>query len=406
MLFRRIVLAAVVCLVTQQVASAQFIKRPLPNENELNRLGLTMAWWGQATVNPALDQVEYFEADEQNVYVQSSTGMISTFHGETGRRMWSQLVGAPNQQGFPVTSSETEVLLGVGMKVFALDKTTGEMRWELILPSPPSAPPKGDDDFLYVATLNSKILAYDARKLRTLTVRGMMPQWANRSELWTFQMPLPSNSSPIPAGENVVFSSDKGMIYSLGATHKELRFQLEVGGKMSAPLAYSRDYVFACDTHSRLLCVNIKNGRVVWAFSSGAPIRRQPHVVGSQVFATVPREGLTSLSVTTGLQQWYQPRATDVIAVSDKRVYAGDPDENVLILDRETGQILAQMRLRDFPIRVHNDRTDRLYLASPGGTIVALRELGSDFPVYHLYPERRPILPLLAPDEPAESMEQ
>lgn len=44
---------------------------------------------------------------------------------------------------------------------------------------------------------------------------------------------------------------------------------------------------------------------------------------------------------------------------------------------------------------------DRIFLASPSGLVVALRERGRSFPQYHMFPERRPILPEFAPDPPA-----
>jgi hypothetical protein len=56
-------------------------------------------------------------------------------------------------------------------------------------------------------------------------------------------------------------------------------------------------------------------------------------------------------------------------------------------------------------VRVQNERTDRLYLASKDGLVVGLREQGLEFPIYHKYPERRPILPEFAPDDPPAANE-
>jgi len=385
-------------------ALAQSGRSRMPNENELNRLGLTLSWWGQASVKSSQERVSFFTADEQNVYVQSKAGIITTFQGESGRRLWSQLVGAPNQYAYAATSGETDVLVGLGLKVYAFNKVTGVPHWELNLPSPPSASPKEEGRFLYVPTVDGMLRAYDVEKLGALAKRALLPQWTNRAELWTYQMPAPSISTPIPVNDQVIFASSRGNIYRMLGAENKLEFIMEGNAPLSAPITYSRDYVFAADVRSRLLCVNINSGGVLWSFSSGAPIRKKPSVVGKQLFVVAEREGMSALDIHTGLRRWEQPIATDLVAVTDSRVYASDSGNNLLILDRGTGRVQGQVRLGEFNLRVQNDRTDRIYAASAGGTVIALRELASEYPLYHLYPERRPILPDVAPEGDAEAI--
>ena len=65
------------------------------------------------------------------------------------------------------------------------------------------------------------------------------------------------------------------------------------------------------------------------------------------------------------------------------------------IIDTGTG--------RDLSVRIQNDRTDRIYLGTESGLIVCLRERGQEFPKFHMYPERSPILPEMAPDDPTDT---
>ncbi|HWL10307.1 MAG TPA: PQQ-binding-like beta-propeller repeat protein [Planctomicrobium sp.] len=383
-------------------AHAQSLRVTTPNENELNRQGLTMSWWGQAAVRSSQERVTFFTADEQNVYVQSTSGVLTSFQGESGRRLWAQLIGSPNQHGFAATSGDDDVLIALGMKVYAFNKVSGVPRWELTLPSPPSTSPKEDERFLYVGTVDGMMRAYDVQKIRSLAKKAMLPQWTNRAELWTYKMMAPSNSTPIPVENDVVFASERGNIYRKTGEPNKLLFNIEMKVPLSAPITYSRDYVFAADVRSRLSCNSIHDGSPLWTFSSGAPVRMQPRVVGKQIFVAPLNAGLFALNITTGLILWKQPLATDVVAVTDTRVYASDPNKNLLILDRNSGKLLGQLRMTEFSVRVHNDRTDRIYLATPGGTVVALREMTSEFPLYHLYPERRPILPMFAPEDGEE----
>lgn len=396
MLLRLTTLAAV--LLSVQTAQAQ---SGLPDEGLLNRLGLTMAWWGQSAVDPRRDHVAFLTADEQNVYVQSSTGMITAFQGEVGRRLWTQLLGVPEQQAFAGSTNDEQFLVSIGLQIFGVDKMTGQLRWVLKTKDHPSAAPSADEDYIFIGTSGGSVYGYNLREVQSLYSRGMLPQWTVRAYLWRFQTPGKIVSPPIIGGDKVTFASESGVVYSLTPQHKELRFLLETGGKIHTPLGFSKELVLVADSHSRMLCVNQDNGRVRWTFSAGTVMRQAPHVIGRQVFVVPHREGLTSISTDSGSVQWQQPIATEMIAVSENRVYASDLSGNLLVLQRDNGTILGVLDLKRFSIRVQNDRTDRIVLASPGGTVLGLREIGSDFPVFHLNPERRPILPELAPEDGA-----
>jgi outer membrane protein assembly factor BamB len=374
----------------------------LPAESMLGANGLMLDWWAQAAVNSSRDSIRFFSADEQNVYVQSTSGITTAFQGETGERLWSQLLGSPEQQGFRAVTNDDQVVVAIGMKLYSLDKRTGKPRWELELAGPPSAPPEIDDSHIFVGTMSGAIYAYDLIKIENLYARGMLPKWTVRARLWNFQVPLPIVSQPYSNGQQVMFGSERGVVYALLADSKQLRFQLETSGRIHAPLAFSKDFCLVADSDSRMLCIRQIDGQVVWIFASGAPIRQQPRIIGQQVFVVPHREGLTAISTTSGVVQWRQIAATELIAVSENHVYASDLNNNVLILDRTQGEVLGVMEFRRFPVRISNDRTDRILMANPGGTVISIREVGSDYPIYHLNPERRPILPELAADEAAE----
>lgn len=404
MLFlNRFILTVAAVLLCLQSAQAQAPRSFLPDEGALNRLGLTMSWWAQASVNPVRDHVEFFVADEQNVFVQSSTGIISSFHAEQGRKLWSQLVGIPSQQSYPVTTSDREALVAIGLHLYSLQKDTGKRVWELVVSEYPSTSPEMDENHIFVGTVDGSVLAYDLPMVQSLYTRGLLPQWTVRSRMWNFQTPDLIISPPLPVGKNVVFASRRGIVYSLQDKNKELRYQMEVGNEINTPIGYSKDRLFVSDRNARMLCINIETGQVVWTFSGGAQIGQQPRVVNQFVYIVPHRNGLTSLAVSSGAQQWQQRIATSFVAASDNRVYARDESNNLLVLDRENGQLIGFVNMREYTMHVSNDRTDRLFLSSPGGTVIALREIGSEYPSYHLNPERRPILPEFAPEEEGEA---
>lgn len=391
----RLLLIAVICVANVQSASAQS-DGGIPDEALLNRYGLTLAWWGRAVLDGSRDNVLHVTSDEQNLYLQSTSGLVSTFSGESGRLLWSGLVGAPDQRGFPATTNDEELLISAGMQLYSFDKNTGELLWQLRSPGHPSTSPSITEEMIAIGGQNGFVYTFDVRKVRELHEERMLPKWSHLAQSWRFKTPLEIVSPPVFAGTSIVFATERGIVYGLSAKNKEFKFQFETDSTIHTPLGSSREFVFVVDDDSRMFCLNKENGRIRWKFSSGAALRQQPRVIGEQVFVIPSREGMSCLTTVSGRILWTQLRANEFVAASESRVYASDVSGNLLILDRTNGDVIGQVPMRKFGKRVGNERTDRIFLADNSGLVLGLREIDSDFPSFHLFPERRPILPELA----------
>src|SRR5438128_1091698 len=77
----------------------------LPSEQVLNRLGLTRSWWSHATINSRRDKLVYMVVDETHLVLQSSSGTVTAFDCETGRYLWTKMVGAADRGIYPATSN-------------------------------------------------------------------------------------------------------------------------------------------------------------------------------------------------------------------------------------------------------------------------------------------------------------
>lgn len=395
--------AACLVVLTTLPAAAQvsIVQDDLPSEAVLNRYGLTLDWWARATVDPTRERISHVTLDEQNVYVQSTSGILSAIHGESGRVLWSRLIGAPDQQAFEVSSNEEQLFLAVGMQIFALNKQTGDIVWRLRLPHHPAAPPGVDDETVYIGAVEGSVYAYELRRIRTLYAERRLPEFSAQALAWRFQTPGSIVSTPVSTGTTVSFGSAVGSVYGVTSRDLRLRFQFESDGKIRAPLGRSQEYLFIADQNSRVYAIRFATGQIEWTLSTPTPVQEQPRAVGSQVFVIPFRKGMTAVSVNSGITQWTIPQVSEFVAASEMNVYGFDEQGNLLIMRRfEGGDIVGAIPLRKFSIRVNNDRTDRIVLCTERGLIVSLREKEFDFPIYHLFPERRPLLPEFASEEP------
>lgn len=398
----RLGLSLVSLLLLSSAALAQLRQNPLPTDQELARYGLVRAWWNRAVIDPARDKVRSISNDEQVVFVQSTAGVVTAFDAESGRAMWSRLVGSPTQVAYPVVSNDDMAFVASGMRLHGIHKASGEELWEIALPHHPSASPEVDEDQIYIGTVDGSVYAFDLKKITKLYQDRLLPQYSHQTEVWRYQAPSEIVAPPVSNGEVVVFASYSGLLFSVAARDRGTNFQFETDGRtpIRVPVARSYNTIYVASDDARVFALDIRSGHRRWSFTAGSPIRVPPRVVGSQVFVTPSRRGMFCLRNNTGFEVWHQPKATDFLAASPDLVYGTNDLGDVLILNRKDGSIMGELPFRNLGVHVHNERTDRLYLATQSGFVACIREKSREQPLWHMFPERQPIQPRLAPDEP------
>ncbi|GAB4139975.1 MAG: hypothetical protein Tsb009_09130 [Planctomycetaceae bacterium] len=384
----------------------------LPTQRMLNRYGLERAWMSQATLDPTRDQVRHLVADEDVVYIQSRQGLVTAFDALNGKKLWAAQLGRTSSVSFPITSNDEMAVVITGTQMIALEKYTGKLLWKIGIPSAASTQATMDDDHIYVGARDGSVYAFDLRKIRELFEKNLLPQWSNLTLLWRFKSYKTVVTPPISTGRVVNFASQGGSLYSITTNDRKLVFQFELDGPASAPMAFSRGeldktkksfkrYLYLPSEDMKLYCVNMDNGRVRWEYMAGLPIRKAPRVIKDNlrddVYLTPVRGGMHCLNEKTGKLIWRRPDVTEFLAATPTLVYASDQVGNVLLLSRKDGAVIGHLPLRNFQIRLSNGRTDRLFIATKTGLLVCIREQGQSFPIYHQYPDRRPLLPELTP---------
>lgn len=386
---------------TPQTATAQALNmRGVPTAATLSRFGLEVAWSGQAVINPLRDKLEHFTADEELVFAQGTNGVLTAFDAETGHRRWAVRLGSFDGPSYPAVTNEDLVLSVAGTHMYALSKLTGDILWKLRLPGPPSTGPAVDGQQVYVGTLDGSVYAFSLRTIRKLYLEQRLPEWSYESVVWRYQAGLEVTSPPIPYEDSVNFASRDGSLYSVTKARRVLNYQFETNAPILAPIAMVSGSLLMASEDFTFYCINPDNGVVHWEFVSGLPIRRAPVALGQTVYIHPERGGLYALDVADGRQKWWQPRMGDFVSLLNQTVVARDANMDLALLEQESGRLIGRFPAAYYPLHVVNDRSDRIFLGTTSGQILAIREAGRGFPIYHRYPERRPILPEFAPENP------
>ena len=392
--------AAVLCLLPNLATAQLTAGTGLPTQASLARYGLERSWWNQASLNSQRDRVVHLTADEDAVYVQASSGTTTAFDLQSGRRLWSLQLGRPDHPSIAAVTTEDEVLITIGMTLYGVDKFSGRMLWQIRLPSYPSTRPTTDGVRVYLGMLDGSLYAYNLETIHQLYNENLLPQWSEEALRWRYSTAGAVTTPAVVAGLAVCFASQDGSLYAVTAADRDIIFQFETTASASAPLEYANGLLYLPTKNYKLYCIDVLSGQTRWDFVSGAPVNSKPVVFESDLFLTPDRGGLYCLSPATGRQKWWRPRLTELLAVTPQIIYSSDEDGNVVVLDRKEGASRGVLPLQRFTNRVHNERTDRLIVASPSGLVVCIHERGREYPIYHEFPELRPILPEFAPEAP------
>lgn len=393
---------AALALLSVATSSAFAQGRTLPTSRMLARFGLERAWWSQATLDVGQDRVRYMVLDEQSLYVQSSGGIITAFDSETGQKRWAVQLGRHNLPSQACVSNDDKVLAIVGTTLYALDKITGELIWKLSLPNSASTSPSVDNSRLYYGTLDGSVYAYDLKKIEELHNDNLLPQWTNVALLWRYKAAGEITTQAISNDLTLNFASRDNSLYALTAANRKLQWQFETDQPVSAPLGHSPGFVYLASEDFNVFCIKQDTGSVRWQFVAGLPIRKEVRIIENNCYVFPHRGGVFCISKISGERRWKKPYMEDFIGATKNLVFLTDNQGQISILASSDGAPIGSLPLNDFSIRYGNELTDRLYIATESGLIVCLREQNKEFPTYHMFPERQPILPEFASDDPAE----
>jgi outer membrane protein assembly factor BamB len=403
MLQRRVLASAVLVLGFAGSALGQAVRSELPTDAMLGRLGLQRAWWGFATIDSIRDRVKFFIADEQVTVVESATGMVTTFDNATGRRRWAVQVGAMTDTRYAPSTTEQAVLVVSGRKLFALDKQTGDAVWEVDVLNPPSTSPATDDLHAYVGSIDGSVFAFNLKFLSTLAKDVNQRKYMYRALSWTYRTGGRVPYAPVSTGTIVCVPSEDGSLYGLDTKEHKPKFQFETDQPLGAPIGQLGNQIVVATKDLKVYSLNAESGALKWEVLMGLNVRQQPRIIDEHVFVCAEGAGMRCLSSQDGHEVWSNRQAVRFLAATPAVVYASGYVDEVLLLNRSNGKQVGSIPLRGYPIRIANDRTDRILLASERGLVLCLRERERDYPLFHKQPEKRPVEPEIAPDDAAKA---
>jgi hypothetical protein len=413
---KRVRVAAVLCgvVIVASSAASSWASGLIP-ESDAARFGLTRAWFHQAEVDPARGKVQSLVLDEGVLFVQTDQGKIDAVNANTGERLWVTQVGEPGRITTQPAVSHKYVAAINGSTVYVLNRVTGKILWSASLPGAPGAGPCLSQQHVHIPLVNGRVIAYrltpavdpmaDVKKVPEDAGAKPAAQVDLRESLRLRQDKTPPIgcispgrvlTTPLvlrqnPGAEIIAWTTDKGLL-CVGKVDRNSQqsFDLLYTVRTDKPIVCSPAYVppadpdassvggmiFAGSQDGYLYAIYEGTGDVAWRFPTGSPILESPVALGPFVFVTNEAGNLFCLNAKDGTEKWAgpAPNVARFLAASRGRIYAADATGQVHVLDARLGTRLATVPLEASPLKLTNVESDRLFVATPTGTVQCLHE--------------------------------
>jgi len=385
--------------------------------------GLVRAWTGQVQMDSARSRVQHLCLYEDTLLVQTDRAMLHAFDAETGRTQWALMVGRPDWPSLTPDMNAQFVAVVNGSTLFVLNRIDGKILWKTPLEGFPGAGPTLGDGRVYVPMLQGLVYAYPLEPAKDPRealgeLRSPRPKKqeetpeerrARMAELRLNQekvRPIACQSIghtmvPLRVGlregfsEFVAWPSHLGDLFIgvLNAQERKMtvRHRLRTGRTISAPAAYLPPHpqkvadggtFFVANHDGYVWALREKSGQMLWRFATGRTIESAPVLIDKQLLVTTLDTGMYCVDALTGQPQWHVPDLVQFVAASKQCIYATDRIGRLQVLERKTGTPLATVPVPG-QLMFTNTENDRIYMASPNGTIQCLREAELTEPVFH-----------------------
>ncbi|MDG3006472.1 outer membrane protein assembly factor BamB family protein [Paludisphaera mucosa] len=369
----------------------------VPSRTALSRLGLERQWITVAPVAGS-ERILRISRGQDLLFVQTDHALLHVFEAETGRPLWSAQIGEQSPTALPISQNSYAVFATCANILTALDRNTGRVIWQTNLDVLPSSGTTADDDHLLIGLENGMTRCYSLKQDHP---KGASTLRTKPAMLWNVGTGGPIRTRPLIAGRIACFGSSDGKVY-VNMTHEPTSlYRISTGGPIASELGtHGTRTLLIPSADDSLYAVDVLTSKIAWTFPSGAPIDQAPVVAQDEIFVINESGGLSVIDPKNGSPRW--TTATDsgkLLGASPTKVYLLSGDNDLMVVARDTGKVLldpaatfqrAGLNLRDFELSFPEHHDDRLYLATPSGVLVCLREIGATKPRLLRDPNAKP----------------
>jgi outer membrane protein assembly factor BamB len=367
----------------------------LPSAETLERLSLDLVWHAEVD---ASDIVKAYLLRD-TICLETASLQFYAIDASTGLIRWQTQFSLPPFVG-PCDNSKQVFLIDSGL-LRAFDKATGQVMWRTRLYSDPAATPAASDTIVFVSTADHDIKGFstaDGKLMFTYHTRGAMA------------------ARPAAEGDTVYTGDEAGCVYAVSSIKKEIPWQKkpfpeedlvwerQLRKGVQAPVELSEKAVLVGCGDWLIYALDKATGAPLWQHSTGSMVLAEPTCVEGAVYVTSFQNGIHAYDAVAGNPLWTFADGTDfVTAAGDKYVYLRNQKGKIVALDKKTGAVQWMLAPSRYDFVLKNRWTSPIFMASKDGRVVAIAEKGAKMLTYQppAPPSAKPAPKKAAPKLPA-----
>ena len=424
---------------------------PLISASQAARFGMERQWHTQVPLDSSNNRVTHLtlvpksETSPDTLFVQTERSTLFAIDAETGKTLWSKLIGRSDLITGEVGCNGQMVAVLNGSKLFILNRVNGRVMWTRDFPGVPAAGPVLSQRYAYVPLLDGCVAAYPIQKIEkadgnssqsgTDQTQATSDKVSNASALTLSQekvdpLVCPSmyriETQPVliqddAAADRLAWINEDGMYVGTISGANSQGFKLDYALPTSLSFAASPAFVpsrfthpdaekreqaaedagpfdegnsvedvpvfgalVAASTDGRVSAVQAGSGGILWGYHLGQPIVEPVIAIGARAYVVTQFGQLHCFDARTGKKFWETRDISQFVAQTSDRIYALDSSgEKVSVLRASNGQRIGKFPIAGFTRVVCNDKTDRLFFVTETGFIQSLRQRGVEEPLRH-----------------------
>jgi outer membrane protein assembly factor BamB len=331
-------------------------------------------YWETQLPLPRGDAVKRCHLVDDTLYVVTEDGRLLTLDSASGLLRWMMPVTAPDYtvetpRHLDAPDGHGPVVVVTTDRIRILDRYSGDLRWETPVPFAPGGGAVGDDRRLHLGSSDGYMysLLWDH------------PYGAEPLTRWRLLVGAPVLATPSLVGNELVFSSQAGHVVAMNASDKTKRWVQRAGdGALTDPVVTPSTVVVA-STDRSLYGIARSTGAVRWRHRFPAPLTDSPVAIADTCYQFCPGAGLTALNVDTGDVRWTMDEGIGVLAGDALDVVVELGDGRAAVVDVAEGAYTRTFPLGGSSIPIVNTRDKTVYLASPSGALLCLRDANEPY---------------------------
>ena len=209
---------------------------------------------------------------------------------------------------------------------------------------------------------------------------------------------------PVVLNQTIGWANDRAQFYVAKLNPMEILFRVEAFDNIVVPPAHINKFFYLASIDGYLYKVHGTTGDIYWRFSTGESLVHRPVAVDGSIYIAAPNGGLyriladaevakkeiakkakaepeevaknadNSSVVKEGREVWFNPDVSQVLAVTEDKVFGMDNNENIRIIDNKNGKSLGSMPTHGISFPLTNHLNGRIYLITTDGLIQCIHD--------------------------------